>query len=135
MSKILLIPAALLGLASCTTAATLGDEAIRKATFERVQATPFNDALSVDTCRKSLTASFGFRHESLEVINGVQISQTYKCRGPRILAEVNLKNRNPYPMYCAALSDGTETGAWVGPNGLAFYEYAFVNGVSQDCFQ
>lgn len=113
----------------------MGDGAIRKATFNRLTATPFKDALDVGSCREALTKAFGYRHESLEVKNGVQITQTYKCKGERVHAEVNLKNRNAYPVYCSAMTDGSEIGTWVGPNGVAFYEYQFVNDVSQDCFQ
>ena len=123
----------LVALIGCESAANLGDEALRRGSFDRITATPFTHFVDTQSCKETLTPTFGIQHRSLEVQNGVQVSQSFACEGSQIVAKVSLKNHNPSPMYCFTVSDNQETGAWVGPNGLAFYEYAFQFDASHFC--
>ena len=121
-------------LAGCETAAGVSEDALRLASFNRIQATPFTDRLDAKDCRESLDQMFGFPRSSLDVKHGVQISQAYSCDGKTVLAQVTLKNLNDQPMYCAAFTESAETGAWVGPRGVAMFEYAFNETRNYDCF-
>ena len=121
-------------LAGCETAAGMSEEAVRLASFNRIQATPFTDRYEAKDCRESLDQMFGFPRTSLDVKHGVQISQAYSCEGESVIAQVTLKNLNDQPMYCAAFTESSETGAWVGPHGVALFEYAFTKTRSYDCF-
>lgn len=119
----------------CETTASFGDEALNRASFNRIQATPFTNRLDAKDCRASLDQAFGFPRASLDVKNGVKVSQAYTCEGKTIVAKVNLNNLNAHPMYCAAFTDDTETGAWIGPQGVAFFEYKFLDSRTYDCFE
>jgi uncharacterized lipoprotein YehR (DUF1307 family) len=121
-------------LAACESTASLSEEAIRRVSFDRIQATPFTDQLDAKKCRASLDQAFGFPRSSLAVKNGVKVSQDYTCKGKTIIAKVSLTNLNDHTMYCAATSEIRETGAMVGPHGVAFLEYAFLDATTYDCF-
>lgn len=122
-------------LAGCTTAASVSENALRRASFHRIQATPFTDQIDAKACRQSLDQAYGFPRNSLAIKEGVQVSQDYSCKGEVIVAQVTLKNLNPHPMYCAAFTETDEIGAWVGPGGTSFFEYSFVDAASYDCFE
>ena len=115
------------------SAANLGDEALRRGSFDRITATPFTTFVDTQNCKETLTPTFGIQHGHLEVQNGVQVEQSFTCEGAKIVAKVSLKNLNPDPMYCFTVADNREVGAWVGPGGLAFYEYAFQFDASHFC--
>ena len=125
--------ASLVLVSACASAAKLSDTALNKVSWNRIQATPFSDMVSEAECRERLPQIFGIHRESLAVQAGVHVSQTYECKGPNIVATVNLKNLNAHPVYCAAIADDIETGAWVGPNGRAAYAYKFQYDVSHQC--
>lgn len=122
-------------LAGCTTAASVSEDALRRATFNRIQATPFTDRIDAKACRQSLDQAYGFPRKSLAIKEGVQVSQAYSCKGQEIIAKVSLKNLNPHPMYCAAFTETDEIGVWVGPSGISVFEYSFADAVSYDCFK
>lgn len=122
-------------LASCTSAAQLGDDAIRVSSFGRVQATPFMDVIKQEECRETLLRAVGFTHQSLGVTEGVQIKQVYHCEAERIVARVNLKNLTGAPMQCVAQTEDAEFAAQVGPYGLAAFEYSFARGAHYSCFE
>lgn len=122
-------------LASCASAAQLGDDAIRVSSFGRVQATPFTDVIKQEECRETLLRAVGFTHQSLAITEGVQIKQAYHCEAERIVARVNLKNLTGAPMQCVARTEDAEFAARVGPYGLASFEYSFVHGANHTCFE
>ena len=131
----LLTGSLMMGLAGCETTASLGDEALRRASFDRFQGAPLTDQLDAKACRASRDQTFGFPRSSLEVKNGVQVSQAYDCDGKSVIAKVSLKNLNGYPMYCAAFTESAEAGARVGPYGVAVFEYSFLESQNYDCFE
>jgi hypothetical protein len=120
-------------ISACATAAKVSDTAIQKASWNRIQATPFSDMVSESECREQLPQIFGIHRESLEVQAGVRVAQTYECKGPNIVATVNLKNLNAHAVYCATFADNIETGAWVGPQGRAVYTYKYKYDSSLQC--
>ncbi|MFN3214074.1 MAG: hypothetical protein ACE37M_13300 [Henriciella sp.] len=130
----LLTGSLMIALAGCETTASLSEAAIRRASFDRVHATPFTDQLDAKKCRASLDQAFGFPRSSLAVRNGVKVTQDYACKGKTIIAKVSLTNLNDHTMYCAATTETGESGAMVGPHGVAFLEYGFLNAVTYDCF-
>ena len=121
-------------LASCTSAARLTDEALRTGSFGRIQATPFMDVIHEQNCRETLLRTVGFTKQTLAVTEGVQVSQVYHCRAERIVAKVNLKNLTGAEMQCVARTEDSETGARIGPYGVANFEYSFARGASHSCF-
>ncbi|MEO1305198.1 MAG: hypothetical protein AAFV37_09490 [Pseudomonadota bacterium] len=128
-----LFPLSFVFLAGCASAAQFGDEAIRRGTMDRVSATPFTTLVESQDCRERLTPKFGIQNGALAVYDGVQVAQTFTCEGPDLTAHVSLKNLTAKPMYCYTVSDDRGIGAWVGPNGVAFYEYAFQFDASHAC--
>ena len=122
-------------LSGCTTAADMSENAIRLASFNRIQATPFTDRVEAKDCQASLDEVFGFPRTSLDVKRGVRVSQAYSCEGRNVVSRVSLKNLNDHPMYCGALTESSEAGTWVGPQGVAFFEYAFAETRTYDCFE
>ncbi|NQY39540.1 MAG: hypothetical protein HRT80_05505 [Henriciella sp.] len=139
MSDRALMPfyAAALGMAlsGCSTAADVSENAIRLASFNRIQATPFTDRIDAKDCQASLDEVFGFPRTSLDVKRGVRVSQAYSCDGRNVVSKVRLRNLNNHPMYCGALTESSEAGTWVGPQGVAFFEYAFAESRTYDCFE
>lgn len=125
--------AGLVLVSACATAAKVSDTALQKASWNRIQATPFSDMVSEAECRERLPQIFGIHTETLEVQAGVQVTQRYECKGPNIVATVNLKNLNTHSVYCAAIADNIETGAWVGPQGRAVYAYKFQFDSNHQC--
>ena len=134
-----LISSAMIGLVAlalpgCEPAAGLGDEALNRASFNRIQATPFMDQVDAKARRASLDQAFGFPRSSLSVESGVQVTQAYSCDGSRVIANVSLKNLTAYPKYCAAFTEIQETGTDVGPHGVTMFEYDFAETRSFSCF-
>ena len=132
--SVLLAGSLMIALGACESTASLSEEAIRRVSFDRIQATPFTDQLDAKKCRASLDQAFGFPRSSLAVKNGVKVSQDFSCKGQNVIAKVSLTNLNDHTMYCAAASKTGETGVMVGPNGVAFLEYAFIDASTYDCF-
>lgn len=122
-------------LAGCATSARIGDDVLRKSSFGRVQATPFSDMIAADECRDSLTRTLGFKHQTLSVSNGVQVTQDYRCEAETVIATVSLRNRNRHPVVCIAQTDKGEHSAYVGASGVAHFEYAYRHSASHKCFQ
>lgn len=122
-------------LSGCATAAGLSEDVVRIASFNRIQATPFTDRIDAKDCQAALDQVFGFPRTSLDVKRGVRVSQAYSCDGSTVIAKVRLNNLNDYPMYCGAMTESEETGTWVGPQGVAFFEYAFTESRNYDCFR
>lgn len=122
-------------LSGCAAAAGLSEDAVRVASFNRIQATPFTDRMDAKACQAALDEVFGFPRTSLDVKHGVRISQAYACEGSKVTAKVRLKNLNDFPMYCSAMTEASEAGTWVGPHGVAFFEYAFTETRDYDCFR
>ena len=125
--------AALSVLGGCTNAAKLGDSTLRKASFGRVQATPFMDFVNTETCRDSLTQAIGFTHQTQTVTHGVQIVQAFECEADLVIAHVTLKNLNAYTMQCIARTEEGEFAAVVEPYGFARLDYAFRQSSSHAC--
>lgn len=117
----------------CTNAAQFGDGAIRKASFGRVQATPFMDFVNTEQCRESLTQAVGFTHQTQTVTEGVQIVQSFECDADRMIAHVTLKNLNAYTMQCIARTEEGEFAAVVEPFGFASFDYTFRHSSSHAC--
>ncbi|MEL6414743.1 MAG: hypothetical protein AAFQ15_07375 [Pseudomonadota bacterium] len=122
-------------LSGCATAASLSEDAVRRASFNRIQATPFTDRLDTNECQVALDQMFGFPRSSLDVKRGVRVSQAYSCEGSVVISKVSLKNLNDHPMYCGAMTESSQVGTWVGPLGVAFFEYTFTESRNYDCFQ
>ena len=122
-------------LSGCATAAGLSEDAVRLASFNRIHATPFTDHLNAKGCQAALDQVFGFPRSSLDVKHGVRVAQAYSCDGSTVIAKVRLMNLNDYPMYCGAITESSEAGTWVGPHGVAFFEYAFTENRNYDCFR
>jgi hypothetical protein len=120
-------------LCGCTNAAKLGDGTLRKASFGRVQATPFMDFVNTEACRDSLTQAIGFTHKTQTVTRGVQIVQVFECEADRVIAHVTLKNLNAYTMQCIARTEEGEFAAIVEPYGFARFDYAFRQSSSHAC--
>lgn len=128
------ISCVMLGMAmGCTNAAQFGDGAIRKASFGRVQATPFMDFVNTEQCRESLTQAVGFTHQTQTVTEGVQIVQSFECDADRMIAHVTLKNLNAYTMQCIARTEEGEFAAVVEPFGFARFDYTFRHSSSHAC--
>ncbi|MEL7109179.1 MAG: hypothetical protein AAGJ68_08650 [Pseudomonadota bacterium] len=119
--------------ASCAGAAQFGDDAIRKTSFGRIQATPFMDFVNTETCRDSLTQAIGFTHQTQTVTNGVQVVQSFECRSEEIVARVTLKNLNAFSMQCVTRTEDGEHASVVEPFGFARLEYAFHHSSSHAC--
>jgi len=120
-------------LSACATAASTGDDAIRIASFGRIQATPFTDTLETRDCREALDATYGFSRESRGMKNGVFIVQTYDCEADRVVARVSLKNYSERPMSCFAETDTGRHDVTMAPGSLGFFEYSFAGPVYLDC--
>ncbi len=120
-------------LAACSTAATVGDGAIRMASLGRVQATPLADFGAAKDCRTALTEVYGFPRESRGMKNGVFVVQSFGCRGDQITAKVRMTNHTDEPMYCFAETDNTRPGVWIAPKSGGFFEYAYSESAFQDC--
>ena len=123
-----------MALASCSTAAQLTDDAIQRASFGRIDATPFTDIIEVEKCRDRLARAVGFTHQSTAVMNGVHVTQVYHCKAERVVSRVNLKNLNGHPMQCVAQTEDQQVGAQMGPYGVAHFEYSYAEHASQTCF-
>lgn len=120
-------------LTGCETAGGLGDDAIRLATYGRVQATPFADVQETKACRESLSQSLGFPRESRAMKNGVLVVQSYDCKADRIIATVSLTNRSSEPMFCFAETEDTVAGVHVAPGGISRFEYSYTESAYQNC--
>lgn len=125
--------ATVFGLGACENAAHLGDVAVHRATLGHIDTTFFKDFYRQDRCEESLTRSLGFTHQTQGVVDGVHVIQTFDCRGDRIVAQVSMKNLNPYPMECFAQTEEGQFGSVVGPNGFARMEYSFTYSSSHSC--
>lgn len=125
--------AALSLLTGCTNAAQFGDNTLRKASFGRVQATPFMDFVNTEQCRDSLTQAIGFTHQTQTVTDGVQIVQAFECEADQVIAHVTLKNLNAYTMQCIARTEDGEYAAIVEPYGFARFDYVFRHSSSHAC--
>ena len=124
---------ALLG--ACATAASAGDEAIRKASFGRVQATPFSDTLATKDCREALTSTYGFPRESRSMKNGVFVVQTFDCKANTIVARVSLNNYSKQAMACFAQTEGGRRGTIIAAGAAGSFEYSYADQVYLDCEQ
>lgn len=124
---------AIAGLSACAGAAKFGDDALRTTSLGRVQATPFMDFVHTEQCRETLTQAIGFTHETRTVTNGVQIVQSFQCNADNIVAQVSLKNLNPYTMQCVTRTEDGEHASVVEPFGFARLEYAFQKSSSHAC--
>ena len=125
--------ASLIFASSCASAAQFGDDAIRKTSFGRIQATPFMDYVNTEDCRNSLTQAIGFTHQTQTVINGVQVVQSFECRSDEVIARVTLKNLNAFSMQCVTRTEDGEHASVVEPFGFARLEYAFQHSSSHAC--
>lgn len=119
--------------ASCATAASLGDDALHVATLGRVQATPFSDPLVAKACRQGLETSLGFPRESRAMKQGVLVVQSFDCKADQIIAKVSLTNRTSEAKYCFAETESSQSGVYLPPMGVGFFEYAFSDSAWQDC--
>lgn len=119
--------------ASCATAAGLGDDALHMATLGRVQATPFSDPLAAKACRQGLETSLGFPRESRAMKQGVLVVQSFDCKADQIVAKVSLTNRTGDPKYCFAETESSQSGVYLPPMGVGFFEYTFSDSARQDC--
>ena len=133
MTRLILLALGALSFASCASVADFGDETLQKASFNRIQATPFKTALDTQSCSKALVEMYGFTKRSLEVQHGVQIEQVYRCDGDLIISSVTLKNRTWEAMICAPIGDAIGLETWVAPSGVSFYEYAFQTSTGFRC--
>ena len=122
-----------IALPACETAAGLGDDAIRMATYGRIQATPFTDAQNKKTCQAALVQALGFPKESRAMRNGVMVVQSYDCKAERVVAKVSLTNHTSEPMFCFAETEGEVAGVLVAPRGVSYFEYSYSNSAYQDC--
>lgn len=120
-------------IAACETASSLGDEAIRTASFGRVQATPFTDAVETRDCRESLSDTLGFTRETRAMKNGVFVVQAFDCEADRVVAKVSLTNYTSDPMYCFAQTEDAISGVRLAPNATGFFEYSYRRSADQDC--
>ena len=120
-------------LSGCSTAANIGDDALRVASVGRVQATPFADILHGNDCRAGLDTAYGFPRESRGMKNGVFVVQSFSCRGDRINAKVSLTNHSGEPMYCFAQTETAQPGVWVAPQSAGFFEYTYADRAYHDC--
>ena len=133
MARLLALIASVLSVSACASMATLGDDAIRQGSFNRIQATPFQTALDTQACGQSLTEMFGVTKRSLDVHHGVQIAQVYRCEGSTIISSVTLKNRTSEAMICYPTGDAIGFETWVAPTGVAFNEYSFQASAGFEC--
>ena len=124
---------ALLG--ACATAASAGDEAIRKASFGRVQATPFSDTLATKDCREELTSTYGFPRESRSMKNGVFVVQTFDCNANKIIVRVSLNNFTKQAMSCFAETETGRRDTTVAPGAAGSFEYSYADQVYLNCEQ
>ena len=122
-------------LSACATAASAGDEAIRKASFGRVQATPFTDTLATRDCREVLTSTYGFPRESRGMKNGVFVVQTFDCEANSIVARVSLNNYTKQAMSCFADTESGRQGTTLAAGAAGAFEYSYANQVYLDCEQ
>ena len=129
----LTIAASIFVTSSCTGAARFGDDAIRKTSFGRIQATPFMDFVNTEECRSALTQAIGFTHQTQTVTNGVQVVQSFECDADEVIARVTLKNLNAYSMQCVTRTEDGEHASVVEPFGFARLEYAFHHSSSHAC--
>ncbi len=120
-------------LVSCETAAVMGDDALRKVSYGRIQATPFMDARETKECRTALVQALGFPKESRGMKNGVMVVQSFDCKAERIVARVSLTNHNATPMFCFAETEEALEGVRVAPNGVSYFEYSYAQSAYQDC--
>lgn len=120
-------------LGACATAASTGDDVIRKASFGRIVATPFTDRIQAQDCRAALDAAYGFTRESRSMKNGVFVVQAFDCNADRIVVEVSMNNYTADPMHCYAETDRGVSGVTIAPKAAGFFEYAHSGQVYQDC--
>lgn len=120
-------------LSACATAASTGDDVIRKASFGRIGATPFTDRVQTQDCRAALDAAYGFTRESRTMKNGVFVVQAFDCKADQIVAEVSLSNYTANPMHCYAETESGISGVTVAPKAAAFFEYSHAGQAYQDC--
>ena len=120
-------------LASCETAAVIGDDALRTVSRGQIQATPFMDARDKKECRAALVQALGFPMESRAMKNGVMVVQTFDCEAERVVAKVSLTNHNPTPMFCFAETEVALEGVRVAPRGVSYFEYSYAQSAYQDC--
>ena len=122
-------------LPACESAAGLGDDAIRFASYGRVQATPFMDAQNKKTCQAALKQALGFPKEARAMKNGVMVVQSFQCEAERIVAKVSLNNHSTKPMYCFAETEDTVEGVRIAPMSMGYFEYSYAESAYQDCQQ
>ena len=120
-------------LTGCETAAVMGDDALRKVSYGRIQATPFMDARETKECRTALVQALGFPKESRAMKNGVMVVQRFDCKAERIVAKVSLTNHNATPMFCFAETENALEGVRVAPKGVSYFEYSYAQSAYQDC--
>jgi len=120
-------------LASCESVAVMGDDALRKVSYGRIQATPFMDARETKECRTALVQALGFPKESRAMKNGVMVVQSFDCKAERIVAKVSLTNHNATPMFCFAETEDAIEGVRVAPKGVSYFEYSYAQSAYQDC--
>ena len=122
-----------LAVCSCATAASTGDDVIRKASFGRIQATPFVDHLQAKDCRSSLESTYGFTRESRAMKNGVFVVETFDCKADLVVVGVSLSNYTTGPMRCYAETDKGTAEVTIAPKGAGFFEYAYSTEAFQTC--
>ena len=118
---------------ACASSASLGDQAINYASFGRIQSTPFTDIIDGRTCRDALKRSLGFTTQTRTMRNGVYFLQDFRCRGDEVHVRASLQNTTADPMLCYAQTESAAQGTWIGPNGMAFFEYAFTSSADYNC--
>jgi hypothetical protein len=120
-------------LSACATAASTGDDVIRKASFGRIAATPFTDRIQAQDCRAALDSAHGFTRESRTMKNGVFVVQAFDCKADRIVVEVSLNNYTSVPMHCYAETESGISGVTIAPKAAGFFEYSHAGQAYQDC--
>ena len=120
-------------LTACESAAVLGDDAIRLASYGRIQATPFSDAQNKKACQAALVQALGFPKESRAMKNGVMVVQSFDCKATQIVARVSLTNHTSEPMFCFAETENQVAGVRVAPRSVSTFEYAYSESAYQDC--
>lgn len=123
----------LITLSACSTAASVGDETLRRASLGRIQASPFTDIVETQNCRDTLDAAYGFTRESRAMKNGVFVVQTYDCQANRIVASVSLNNYTADPVYCFAETEDGIDGVSVAPKAIGYFEYSYTVQAYQAC--
>lgn len=122
-------------LSACATAASAGDNVIRKASFGRVQATPLSDTLATKDCREALTSTYGFPRESRGMKNGVFVVQTFDCKANKIVARVSLNNYTKQAMSCFAETESGRQDMTLAAGAAGSFEYSYADQVYLDCEQ